>query len=192
MNSKDHNSAKSSHLVILLSVVGLVAFSSAMKDLSQLHQYALGAGHLIAAWSQAAPIENSATVVRVETCELSKTLEQSAPSVELPWLDGIQEEKVNEVIEVEEVSQAAERSKPRRVQVLRPARVARVDFDPVQLEVRVPSKHDAEADVIVPTEIPQFSFKTKTRKHNVIRISPRDREMILKTVNRSINLRIAS
>jgi len=190
MNSKDQNSAKSSHLVVLLLVVGLVAFSSAMKDLSQLHQYALDAGHLMASWSQPAPAEIPASVVRVETCELSKALEQSAPSVELPWLEDVAEEKANDVIEVE-VPQAAERSK-RRVQVVRPARVPRVDFDPVHLEVRVPSDQDAEADVIIPTEFPQFSFKTKTRKHNVIRISPRDREMILKTGNRSINLRIAS
>ena len=189
MNSKDQNSAKSSHLVALLLVVGLVAFSSAMKDLSQLHQYALDAGHLIASWShQPAPLEIPATVVKVETCELNKTLEQSAPSVELPWLEDVAEEKANEVVEVE-VPQAAERSK-RRVQVVRPARLPRVDFDPVQLEVR--SDHDAEADVIISTESLQYSFKTKTRKPNVIRISPRDREMILKTLNRSINLRIAS
>jgi hypothetical protein len=191
MNSKDQNSAKSSHLVVLLLVVGLVAFSSAMKDLSQLHQYALGAGQLIASWShQPAPHEIPATVVKVETCELNNILEQSVPSVELPWLEDVVEEKTNEAIEVE-APHAAERSR-RRVQVVRPARVPRVDFDPVQLEVRLPSDQDAEADVIIPTEFPQFSFKTKTRKHNVIRISPRDREMILKTGNRSINLRIAS
>jgi hypothetical protein len=189
MNSKDQNSAKSSHLVVLLLVVGLVAFSSAMKDLSQLRQYALDAGHLIAAWShQPAPLEIPATLVKVETCELSKSLEQSAPNVELPWLEDVVEEKANEAVEVEV---AAERSK-RRVQVVRPARSPRVDFDPVQLEVRVPGDHNAEADVIIPTEFPQFSFKTKTRKPNVIRISPRDREMILRTINRSINLRIAS
>ena len=191
MNSKDQNSAKSSHLVVLLTVVGLVAFSSAMKDLSQLHQYALDAGNMIAAWShQPAPPEIPATVVKVETCELNKTLEQSVPSVELPWLEDVMEEKANEEIEVE-VPQAVERSK-RRVQVVRPARMPRVDFDPVHLEVRVPGEQDSEADVIIPTEFPQFSFKTKTRKPSVIRISPRDREMILRTVNRSINLRIAS
>lgn len=194
MNSKDQNSAKSSHLVVLLLVVGLVAFSSAMKDLSQLHQYALDAGHLIAAWShQPAPMEIPAKIVKVETCELSKTLDQSAPGVELPWLEEVAEEKAHRVIEVEEVLQAAERAKRTRAQVVRPARIPRVKFDPVQLvEVRVPSEQDAEGDVIIQTEFPQFSFKTKTRKHNVIRISPRDREMILKTVNRSINLRIAS
>jgi hypothetical protein len=35
-------------------------------------------------------------------------------------------------------------------------------------------------------------YKTKARKHRVIRINPRDREMLLKTLNRGINLRSAS
>jgi hypothetical protein len=189
MNNKGQSAKKSGHLVILLSVIGLVAFSSAMKDLSQLHQVALGASSLVASWSHKVdPVEIMPTVLQVETCELNKTLEQSIPSVELPWLGDVAEEKI-EIKEIE-TPQRAERSKRTRVHVVRPGRAPRVDFDPVQLEVRMPSEHDA--DFVTPSEFPQFSFKTRTRKPNVIRISPRDREILLKTINRSINLRIAS
>ena len=189
MNNKGQSAKTSGHLVILLSVIGLVAFSSAMKDLSQLHQFAHEAGNLVASWSHKVdPVEITPAVVRVETCELNKSLDQSIPSVELPWLGDVAEEKI-EIKEIE-TPPTAERSKRTRIQVVRPVRPPRVDFDPVQLEVRVPSEHDA--DFVTPTDFPQFSFKTRTRKPNVIRISPRDREMILKTLNRSINLRIAS
>lgn len=186
MNNTGQSAKKSGHLVILLSVIGLVAFSSAMKDLSQLHRFALDASSLAASWSHKVdPVDIAPAVVRVETCELNKSLEQSIPEVELPWLGDVAEEK----IEIE-TPRPAERSKRTRIQVVRPVRAPRADFDPVQLEVRVPSEHDA--DFVTPSDFPQFSFKTRTRKPNVIRISPRDREMILKTLNRSINLRIAS
>jgi hypothetical protein len=189
MSNKGQSAKSSGHLVILLSVIGLVAFSSAMKDLSQLHRFALDASSLVAWWShKVEPVEITPSVVRVETCELNRTLEQSIPSVELPWLGDVAEEKI-EIKDIETPAFAG-RSRRTRVRVVRPVRPPRVDFDPVQLEVRVPSEHDA--DFVTPSDFPQFSFKTRTRKPNVIRISPRDREMILKTLNRSINLRIAS
>lgn len=192
MNNRAQSAKKSGHLVIMLAVVGLVAFSSAMKDLSQLHRFALDASELVASWStEVAPaVEIPSTVVKLETCEINKTLEQSIPSVELPWLEDIAEK----TIEVKEIEppQVVERARRGRVQMFRPGRVAQVDFDPVQLEVRVSNDHAAGPDVTIPTELPQFSFKTRTRKANVIRISPRDREILLKTLNRSINLRIAS
>ncbi len=48
------------------------------------------------------------------------------------------------------------------------------------------------ADAANVPELPVSTFKVKTRKHGGIKINPRDREMLLKTLNRSINLRIAS
>jgi hypothetical protein len=192
MNNQGQNARKSDYLVILLAVVGLVEFSSAMKDLTQLHRFALDARDLVASWStEVAPaVEIPSTVVKLETCEIKRSLEQSIPSVQLPWLDDVAAEKTVEVREVEPL-QVAERARRTRVRVVRPGRVSEVDFDPVQLEVRVSSDHAAGPDVMI-SEFPHFSFKTKTRKPNVIRISPRDREMLLKTINRSINLRIAS
>ena len=192
MNNTGQSGAKSGYLVILLLVVGLAAFSSAMKEFSQIHRFAFDAGSLIAQWSNpGVPNEIPITVAKLETCESKKALAQSIPTVELPWLANVAEEKTIEVKEIE-APLIAERARRNRVQVVRPMRVPRVDFDPVQLEVRVSTDQDGEPEVTAPSEFPQFTFKTKTRKHNVIRINPRDREMLLKTINRSFNLRIAS
>ena len=65
------------------------------------------------------------------------------------------------------------------------------EFDATQFEFRV-SSDDNESGDPVPVQLPLTMFKAKNRKHNVIKLNPRDREMILKTLNRSINLRIAS
>ena len=191
MNSTGQSGEKSGYLVILLLVVGLAAFSSAMNELRQLHQFAIDAGSMVAHWSSdtVAPTEIPSTVTKLETCESRKTLEQSVPSVELPWLKNSAEEETSEIEEIEPPVVA---ERPRRDRVRRSNSVRRVDFDPVKLEVRVSTDHDAEPDVVISPELPQFTFKAKTRKHNLIRITPRDREVFLKTLNRSINLRIAS
>ena len=89
------------------------------------------------------------------------------------------------------LSAQAVESKIQRIE--RPAAVAklkklrRVDIAADALEVRVPAVQLPDSD-----EFPAFTFKTKTRKPGAFRINPRDREMLLKTLNRSINLRIAS
>ena len=75
--------------VILLLVVGLAAFTSAMKELNQIQQLSLDATKLIAQWSdKIAPSEvPPQTVVKLESCEIK----QAAPSIELPWLDNVDE-----------------------------------------------------------------------------------------------------
>ena len=99
MSNKVQSAKKSGHLVIMLAVVGLVAFSSAMKDLSQLHQFALDASDLVASRfgspAKAVPaIEIAVPAIKVETCELSETSNQSIPSIELPWLDDVADQRL--------------------------------------------------------------------------------------------------
>ena len=173
--------------VILLLVVSLAAFSSAMNELNRLQAFTQNASRFIAHWSdQIIPAQTPHTAlkletVKVETCESKKTLEQSAPSIELPWLD-------------DNVAPAVtERPRASRVQVVKIRRAPRVDIDPVQLEVRIAA--DAARDEVITSELlplTQFHFKVKNRKHGALRMNPRDGEMLLKTLNRSINLRIAS
>ena len=194
MNSTGQNSDKASYRIILLLVVGLTAFSSAMKELNQIQQLGLDASRLVAQWSaKIVPVEVPQTptpmLVKVESCEMK----QSAPSVELPWLNHVAQAETSEI----EETVVAKRSKSTKVEVVK--RVRRVEVDPVQFEVRIPFIHNAEADSdgIIISDFPVTSFtatpfKTKARKPNSIRINPRDREMLLKTFNRSINLRIAS
>jgi len=192
------NSDKASYRIILLLVVGLTAFSSAMKELNQIQQLTLDASRLVAQWSGTiVPAEVPQTpaptlIQKVESCEVK----QSAPSVELPWLNHVAEADKSD-IEESEAPVVAKRSKSNKVEVAK--RVRRLGVDPVQLEVRIPLNHNAEADSdeLIVSDFPVMSFtatpfKTKARKQNTFRINPRDREMLLKTLNRSINLRIAS
>src|SRR6476620_9650133 len=52
MNNKQNQSGeKKSYLVLLLLVVGLAAFSSAMSELNQLRNLTVETGRLIALWS---------------------------------------------------------------------------------------------------------------------------------------------
>lgn len=202
MNSTGQHGEKASYRIILLLVVGLTAFSSAMKELNQLQQFGLEASRLAAEWSGKlipAEVPPTAPVITVEntplTCE-NKELQQSAPSVELPWLDN----------DAAPAASAPERIKIRKAPPAPPAleqpsiltesqiaklrQLRRLDIDPVEFEVRILSDHDAEADAPVAPELPLYTFKAKTRKHNPVR-NPREREIILKSLNRSINLRIA-
>jgi hypothetical protein len=121
-------------------------------------------------------------------------MKQSAPSVELPWLNHVAQAETSE-IEQTEAPLVAKRS--RKVDVVK--RVRRLEVDPVKFEVRIPFNHNAgaDSDEMITSDFPVTSFtatpfRTKARKQNTIKFNPRDREMLLKTLNRSINLRIAS
>ena len=196
MNNTGQNNDKASYRIILLLVVGLTAFSSAMKELNQIQQLSLDASNLIAHWSATIlPVEVPQTpapvVVKAESCEMK----QSKPSVELPWLTHVAQQVETSEIEAPVV---VKRSSSGKGDVVKVKKVRRVEVDPVQFQVRIPSDHDAEAETleIVVPEVPVSSFsappfKFKTRKNGSIRINTRDREMLLKTFNRSINLRIA-
>lgn len=203
MNSTGQHGEKTSYRIILLMIVGLAAFSSAMKELNQIQQLGLEASRLAAEWSSKmvpteVPAEVPTTTVETKslTCE-NKELRQSAPSVELPWLDNDSVPR----------ARASERTKIRKAPPALPgfeqlpglteAQVAKLrqlrdlKFDPVEFEVRFLSDHDAETAPAAAPEIPLYTFKAKSRKHNPVRVNPREREIFLKSVNRSINLRIA-
>ena len=160
MNSTGQNNDKASYRIILLLVVGMAAFSSAMKELNQIQQLGQDASRLIADWSATiVPVEVPQTpapvLVKTESCELK----QSTPSVELPWLTHVAE------VEETEVPMVVKRAS--KADVIKVKKVRPIEIDPVQFEVRIP------------------------RRNGSFRINTRDREMLLKTFNRSINLRIA-
>ena len=71
MQNTGQGREKKSYPVILLLVVGLAAFSSAMKELNQLRELSLQTTELLAEWKGLiAPAD--ITAVRVETCENSR------------------------------------------------------------------------------------------------------------------------
>ena len=200
MNSTRRNGEKSGYLVILLLVVGLTAFSHSMKELTEIHQLTLDASRLVAQWSgNVAPAEIlqtpqiAQTVVRIEKLE-SCDSKQSAPSVKLPWL-------------TESTAVAPARTQPNKsrrgarpvitipsdAEIAKLKKLQRIDIDADAFEVRIPNVQFPEAaGAATSAEVPEFTFRAKSRKHNIIKINPRDREMLLKTLNRSINLRSAS
>lgn len=185
MKSTGQNNDKASYRIILLLVVGLTAFSSAMKELNQIQQLSLDASRLMAQWSGTiVPVEVPQApappmLVKAESCEMK----QSTPSVELPWLTHVAQAETSDTEET-----AAPVVKRSSVKVKKPRHT---EVDPVHLEVRIPSIHNADDDTdeTIVSDLPATSFKAKARKQ--FRISPRDREILLKTFNRSINLRIA-
>ena len=198
MNSKGQNNDNASYRIILLLVVGLAAFTSAMKELNQVQQLGLDASRLIAHWSATiVPVEvphpSAPLVVKAESCEVK----QSTPSVELPWLSHVDEQELSEIEEAPVVKRLSKR------EVVKVKKVRRIDIDPVQFEVRIPYVRMAgdEADEASVSHFPVTSFtvaplppaplKARTRRNGSIRINTTDREMLLKTLNRSINLRIA-
>jgi len=204
MNSTGRKSENSGYLVILLLVVGLTAFSHSMKELTEIHQLTVDASRLVAQWSgNFTPAEIPQTQIQVVKIEKIEKLascdsKQSAPSVELPWL--------NEEPEIERGPSAVAPARPRQPKTGRierrvisiPSEVEiarlkkRIGIDTDAFEVRVPSVQLPEAGESGTFDMPEFTFRAKARKAGASKLNPRDREMILKTLNRSINLRIAS
>jgi len=196
MNNTGRHGEKSGYLVIMLLVVGLTAFSHSMKELTEIQQLTLDASRLVAQWSgNVTPAEIpqvpqvAQTVVRIEKHQSCQS-KQSAPAVELPWLTApAPVAPVRKQIKNESANRPAILSE---TQIAKLKKLQRVDINADAFEVRVPAVQLPDSDESVTTEFPAFTFKTRTRKPGASRINPRDREILLKTLNRSINLRIAS
>jgi hypothetical protein len=198
MNNTGRHSEKSGYLVILLLVVGLTAFSHSMKELTEIHHLTVDASRLIAQWSgNVTPVEVPQTPVQIVKVEKLESCEsrQAAASVELPWLNETQTEPSavapgrTQKLKIQRVT----RPIASEAEIAKVKKLQRIDVDADEFEVRIPSAQFPEAgELPTSTDVPEFTFKAKARKHGAIRISPRDREILLKTLNRSINLRIAS
>src|SRR5215470_14466923 len=89
--------------VILILLVSLAAFSSAVKELNEVRQFGLQLNEFVAEWSEKlAPADIPAPVLaRVETCH-SK---QSEPAAELPWLQHVAQ--ADETTDIEEPETSA-------------------------------------------------------------------------------------
>ena len=193
MNSTGRNSENSGYLVILLLVVGLTAFSHSMKELTEIQHLTLDASRLVAQWSgNVTPAEIPQTIVKIEKLESCES-KQSVPSVELPWLDETPEPPETAPVTVTPGRKQIriERVRP-EPEVAELKKLNRIDIDADEFEVRIPTVQVPATGEPTALELPSFTFKTKARKHGTIRINPRDRELLLKTLNRSISLRIAS
>ncbi len=200
MNNTGRN--KSGYLVALLLVVGLAAFSNSMRELAEIHQFTLDTSRLVAQY--VAPAETpqipQVVVAKLGSCESR----QAVPSVEVEWLEdveGITEPGVQAPVPDPPVKPARVtprvRVKPTEFQLAKLDKLTQFEFhakpfafNPKQFEFKVAT--DDNDDSAVSVQLPLTMLKAKNRKQNVIKLNPRDREMILRTLNRSINLRTAS
>ena len=188
---------KSGYLVALLLVVGLAAFSNSMRELADIHRFTLDTSRLIAQYIVPAEIPQTpeipqipqVVVAKLNSCESRWTV----PTVGVEWLEGvggITEPGVQ--VTVPAPPAKVERSAP-RVRVVKSSESSesngRTEFQLAKLDKLRQFEIHA-----VPFEFKStaFEFKVKNRKQNVIKFNTRDREMILRTLNRSINLRTAS
>jgi hypothetical protein len=197
MNSTGRNK-KSGYLVALLLVVGLAAFSNSMRELAEIQRFTLDTSHLIAQYVAPAEVPQIPQVVvaRLDSCD-SK---QAVPSVEVQWLEdvegitgpGVQVTVPPPPVKVERVAPRV-RVKPTEIQLAKVEKFRQFEFHATPFEFKIATNDNDDSEAPVPAQLPLTMFKAKNRKHNnVIRLSTRDREMILKTLNRSINLRTAS
>lgn len=211
MNSVGQGGDRKSYRVILLLVVGLTAFSSAMKELNLLREFSRETSDLVASWSKAVaaeapeapvapesvvPVPVPQVVEEVEVCDNSHSLKEIEPVDHLQLGGGVAQAKVK----IKDVGKpiVAERSKRRNVTAVATLRRDRsVDIELIELrnqvrrvadlKVMIMADNDGEAGIAIPSNFEFKVPKAKTYRHVM---KPEERE-ILKTLNRSFNLRSA-
>ena len=209
MNSVGQSGEKKSYPVILLLVVGLAAFSSAMKELNQVREFTREASNLVASWSKAVepapevdrvvPVEVPRTAARLEVCENSHPANEAEP---LPSVRGGVVVVAKEPVEVKGAAQTVvtARAPRREVQVQTLRRLRPVDIDLIELrnqarhaaELKVLMMADgdeADAEISVPSELNLKLPKVKELPQ--FKVGTKEHDVILKSLNRSINVRSA-
>jgi len=193
MKNTGQASEKKSYRVILLLVVGLAAFSSAMKELNQVRDMTVEASNLVAQVRDAFAPADPMVTVSVETCQNSKILVPPPPPVmALPPVAPVAPVQSDAVdVVVPEVAPPAPPA-PAVREVPKPRRVVRPTHDAAEVRVLVPTVDVVEKSLKEAFDSDQ-TFKTfKTRNRRFIFVSPEGHDVILKTLNRSVNLRSAS
>jgi hypothetical protein len=202
MKYTGQGSEKRSYRVVLLLIVGLAAFSSAMKELNQVHELTLQTGRLLAQWTDSLSSEKNEMLVKVESCD-SKILVPSVP--DLPPLPPVPDVAVPDVplapADIEHFVPAPFPQTAPPVPEVPPAKSRRVVRVQREAAATAKSAEAPEVRVFVSTEelvdkalkgafeaeVNQKAFKAKNRRH--IWIGPEGRDVILKTLSRGINLR---
>ena len=210
MNSVGESGDRKSYRIFLLIIVGLTAFSSAMKELNLLREFTRDTGNLVASWTQtvapeappvAVPAEVPPPVEKVEVCESNHKHDtwRAVEPVEQEQLGG---SVAQAEVKIKEVGKTfvAERSRRRDTQAvatLRANRSAAIDVLKLRkqipreadLKVMIMADSDNEADFAFPSNFEFKVPKVKTLNRHVT-IKPEERE-VLRTLNRSLNLRSA-
>lgn len=193
---------KKSYRVILLLVVALAAFSSAMKELNQVRDLTVEASNLVAQWKEAiAPVDPMVTL-SVETCQNTRTLVPPPPPLQalppLPPAAPVQADAIDVVVpEAPPAPEAvpatpAQPAPPAVREAPKPRRAVRPAHDAAEVRVLL-SKDDFVERTIKDAFESDQSLKTfKTKNRRFIFVTPEGHDIILKTLNRGVNLRSAS
>src|ERR1043165_700728 len=193
MQNTGQASEKRSYRVILLLVVGLAAFSSAMKELNQVRDLTLEATNLVAQWKDAFAPAYPMVTVSVETCQNRRTLLPPPPPLQqlppLPPAEPVQSDAMDGVVPEAPRSPAEAPPAPPAVrQVPKPRRVVRPARDAAEVRVLLSNDDFVEKSLKDAFNSDQ-SFKAfKTRNRRFIFVTPESHDVILKTLNRSVHL----
>ena len=193
MQNTGQGSEKKSYPVILLLVVGLAAFSSAMKELNQVRDFTVEASNLVAQWKEAIAPADPLVTVSVETCQNSKTLlPPPLPLPALPPAAPVQTDAVDVVVpEVAPVPPARPAS-PAVRELPKPKRAVRPAHDAAEVRVLLSTDDVVEKSIKDAFESDQSFKALKTKNRRFIFVTPDGHDVIFKTLNRSVNLRSAS
>lgn len=205
MNSVGQSGDKKSYRVIFLLVVGLAAFSSAMKELNQIREFTRDTSNLVASWSHAvqptepveklAPVEVPRTAVRLEVCE-NDPVKAVAPVVPFQ-AGGVAPEPRVEIKDVGKtfLSRRSER-REEQIVTLRKNRLEDIELVELRkqarrladLKITIMTDEDGATEIAIPSALQLKLPKVKTRQ---ITVKPEERDVFLKSLSRSINLRSA-
>ena len=210
MNSVGQSGDKKSYRVVLLLVVGLTAFSSAMKELNELRAFTRDANNLVASWSNviapapvAAPdapvpaqiqpvvVDVPPVFAKAESCE--STLRANA-AIEHMGGAVAQEVKIKDVGKTVVLERTRRRDS--QVALLRSHRSSDIEMMELRnqarryanLKVTIMADDDGEVEIAVPSGFAFKVPKVKTNRHIIV--SPAELD-VLKNLNRSLNLRSA-
>ncbi|HSD46966.1 MAG TPA: hypothetical protein VLB87_10085 [Pyrinomonadaceae bacterium] len=197
MQNTGQGSEKKSYRVILLLVVGLAAFSSAMKELNQVHELTLQTSSLIAQWSDALVPAGHEILARVDSCDDKRLrVPPAPPAPPAPVVVPPVELEVPDVVAPEITAPALVPPTPPRapsVPAAKPKRAVRQSHDAAEVRVLISTEDFVEKSLrdSLDADVTLKALKAKNRRHQIF-VSPDGKDIILKSLNRSINLRSAS
>ncbi|HKR11091.1 MAG TPA: hypothetical protein VJT15_03455 [Pyrinomonadaceae bacterium] len=217
MNNVGQSGDKKSYRVILLLVVGLTAFSSAMKELNQLRDFARDAGTLMASLSNAltpshpaeklAPIDVPRTAVRLEACDsvnvhAPEAAEQQvqvdvgvAPAARVEQGARAEIKDVGKTVVARRNESRTER-RELNIAALPKHRVDGIEMIELRRQARrladlkftIVADDENEAEIAIPGKVDLKVPKVKNHRQIIINTIAPD---ALKNLNRSLNLRSA-
>jgi hypothetical protein len=215
MNSVGQSGDKKSYRVILILVVGLTAFSSAMKELNLLREFTRDATGLVATLSNAVapshpaeklvPVEVPRTAVRLEACEDRYSLESAEVQVDVgvapqPRIEQGAEVEIKDVGKTVVARRMDSRAERREIHMAELPRHRVEDIDMIELrkqarrlsdlKLTILADGENEVEVAFPASLEVMKPpKVKTRRQIII--SQAERDAFLKNLSRSLNLRSA-